>query len=74
MEMHKIEIQSKRQAKDIIWERLCKEEPLVLVVVLDLPYLSASAMQQNQAVPTLLDWWSKWIICQKIYEYWENLI
>jgi hypothetical protein len=20
-------------------------------------------MQQNQAVPTLLDWWSKWIIC-----------
>lgn len=63
MEMHKIEIQSKRQAMDIIWERLCKEEPLVLVVVLDLPYLSASAMQQNQAVPTLLDWWSKWIIC-----------
>jgi hypothetical protein len=56
MEMHKIEIQSKRRAKDIIWERLCKEEPLVLVVVLDLPYLSASAMQQNQAVPTLLDW------------------
>jgi hypothetical protein len=42
MEMHKIENQSKRQAEDIIWERLCKEEPFVLVVVHDLPYLSAS--------------------------------